>query len=280
MSSSLCFPDTDKSCFACCPPIRPPGYEHIQYRPIIARMLRENTAEFKRQKDKVSPITGFSCWALGYVDKHYRQVGCLLHPAHHDGIDLRYRINYHDKCRREVCPEAQTFSKLKKGEKIFWLHLADGLDAFSFSSWKINPLFKMIQWGIAILRLLASEEMIFTRDTFLATYPFFATNLPPRANAYLINRMITEETLHLLGRDTFRFEFEEFSKGLASDIKQTGMTSTNMPYVHLLDLDSHFSDFLRLSCHIVRAEKKDVLLIRNRIDQEIDCFMRDVLCRV
>ncbi|MBW1800648.1 MAG: hypothetical protein JRJ85_07950 [Deltaproteobacteria bacterium] len=279
---TLCFPDQEKSCFACCPPIRPAGYEHIQYRSIIARMLRENTAHFNRQKDEVSPVTGFSCWALGYVDQQYRLVGCLLHPAHHDGIDLRYRIDYHDKCRREVCHEAKTFSGLRNVEKNFWLHMAEGLDSFSFSSRKINPLFNMLQWGIPILGLVASEDIdrIFSWDGFLATYPFFATNLPPKANAYLIDRMITKETLHLLGRRPFGLEFEKFSKRLSADIKKTVITSTNSPYVHLLDLDSHFSDFLRLSCHIGRAEKKDVLLIRDRVDQEIDCFMRNVLCRV
>jgi len=279
---TLCFPDQEKSCFACCPPIRPAGYEHIQYRSIIGRILRENTAHFDKQKDKVSPITGFSCWALGYVDTHYRQVGCMLHPAHHDGIDLRYRIDYHDKCRREICPEARIFSELRKGEKIFWLQLTEGLDPFSFSSRKINPLFRMIQWGITVLRLLASEEIdrIFTWDVFLATYPFFATNLPPKANAYLINRMITKRTLHLLGEHPFRLEFEKFSKKLSDGLNQTAITPTKSPYVHQCDLDSYFSDFLRLSCHIGKAEKKAVLRIKNRVDREIDSFMKKILCRV
>ena len=75
---TLCFPDHEKTCFACCPPIRPAGYEHIRYKNIIRRMLRENNEDFLQTKMEIIPITGFSCWALGYLDKSHKLVGCLL----------------------------------------------------------------------------------------------------------------------------------------------------------------------------------------------------------
>lgn len=93
--STLCVPDARRSCFACCPPIRPAGYEHIQYRNMVMRMLRENTRDFAAGGGGL--ITGFSCWALGYLDEDFRQVGCLLHPARNHGQDLRYRVGYEEK---------------------------------------------------------------------------------------------------------------------------------------------------------------------------------------
>jgi len=70
---SLCAPDEEKSCFACCPPIRPPGYEHLQYTNEIKRFLRENTVSLRREQKSISPITGFSCWALGYLDDGFKR---------------------------------------------------------------------------------------------------------------------------------------------------------------------------------------------------------------
>ena len=121
---TLCFPDNRKSCFACCPPIRPPNYEHIQYKNLIQRMLRENTRAFSTRGEKVLPITGFSCWALGYLDKECRLVGCLLHPSRNRGKDLRFRVDYGGKCGRESCPESKVFLELGLDERELWLCLA------------------------------------------------------------------------------------------------------------------------------------------------------------
>ncbi|MFH0844586.1 MAG: hypothetical protein V1930_03855 [Pseudomonadota bacterium] len=116
---TLCFPDHEKSCFACCPPIRPAGYEHIQYRDILKRFLREDTESFKKRNDAIGPITGLSCWALGHMYNSFKQVGCMLHPAQNDGVDLRYRVDYGEKCSRETCREEKIFSKLDKNDRVF-----------------------------------------------------------------------------------------------------------------------------------------------------------------
>ena len=112
---SLCLPDKEKSCFACCPPIRPAGYEHVQYKNIVKKILIENTLSFQLQKKS---ITGFSCWALGYIDKNFKQVGCLLHPEY-IGTDLRHLTGYGEKCKRETCLEAKIFLNLEYNTKIF-----------------------------------------------------------------------------------------------------------------------------------------------------------------
>jgi hypothetical protein len=274
MTTTLCFPDCKKTCFACCPPIRPASYEHAQFKETLRRSLRENTEGFHRIDSTIVPITGFSCWALGYLDRNFRQVGCLLHPGQNGGRDLRYRVNYGDKCQREVCPEAKVFSQLGLRERTFWLQLADGLDSFSYSSKRANPLFKLMGWGPHLLHLLPSKEenRVFTRKSFFESYPFFLTALSPRANAYLMTRSIRKENLHVLRTKSFRSKFEAFSRSLSERLRQTAFNEPDGLYVHLLDLNPELSDFLRLSTGIMRIRREDAAILKNAVDGEIAKF--------
>ncbi|MBW1805026.1 MAG: hypothetical protein JRJ06_01405 [Deltaproteobacteria bacterium] len=274
---SLCFPDGMKSCFACCPPIRSAGYEHIRYRGIIRRILRENTGHFNREV-KIVPITGFSCWALGYLDKEYRLIGCLLHPAANDGKDLRHRVDYGDKCRRETCQEAKKFSELGSDTQRFWLHLSDGLDSFAYSSREINPLFRIMGWGTCLLRHIASKDVgwRFTRKSFFRAYPFFSTEISPRGNVYLIDRLVHEKGLHILSDDSFRTEFEKFSHRISERIGQKFTEKSNEPYVHLLGLDPAYSDLLRLLARITRIGMEGAELLKQIVDNELKIFLQRI----
>jgi len=156
--ATLCAPDEKKSCFACCPPIRPAGYEHLQYPNEVKRVLRENTTSLRREDKSVSPIRGFSCWGLGYLDDSFKRIGCLLHPSQNDGNDLRYRVDFGDKCARESCVEARIFAHLAPAAKVFWLRLSEGLDSFSYSSRTVNPLFHILVWGDSLLNLVPMAE--------------------------------------------------------------------------------------------------------------------------
>ncbi len=283
-SPTLCFPDTEKSCFACCPPIRPAGYEHIQHINIVRRVLRENSEAFK-DAEGIIPITGFSCWALGYIDRYHRLVGCLLHPAQNGGADLRYRTGYGEKCKREVCPEAKVFSKLESREKMFWLQLADGLDAFSYSSRNHNPLFKMMNWGQYLLNLIAYHEKHrpFTTESFFQSYPFFSSDRAPKADVYMIKWLIEREGTRVLKNKTFLSEFEVFSGKILKHLHQAARES-NPPlsssikggisgdFTHLLDLDQDFLDFLRLSALITKISQEDALVLKRLIDDELEGF--------
>ena len=271
---NLCSPDEEKSCFACCPPIRPAHYEHIQYQQIVERFLRENRKLFHESGKTIKPITGFNCWALGYLDSDYKRVGCMLHPAQNNGEDLRYRIDYGDKCRRETCPEEKTFSSLKIKEKHFWLHLSDGLDSFSYSSRAVNPLFKMMGWGQYLLQLIAAEEAnnTFLWDIFLQDYPFFSTQLAPRANAYLVNELVRRKGVHILRTENFKSEFESFALWIPQKLRQEVDIHINDPFVHQLDLDPYFSSFLRLSAEITRLNQDSALHLKKIVDNKLSCF--------
>jgi len=281
-SMTLCFPQTGKSCFACCPPIRPTGYEHIQHRNIIGRMLRENTEAFNGHAEDKIPITGFSCWALGYLDKNHRLIGCLLHPAQNRGVDLRYRTDYGEKCRRESCPEAKAFSRLRVREKKFWLHLADGLDSFYYSSRGLNPLFEMMNWGGQLLSLIASNEnhRAFRKESFFQSYPFFSTNTPPRPNAYLIKWLVDREGTHILKSQTFKSKFEMFSGGISEPLCQAAQQNHPLHppgfHTHLLDLDGDFLDLLRLSARITKTTKQDALALKGLVDKALEEFRQGV----
>lgn len=280
---TLCFPHTGKSCFACCPPIRPAGYEHIQHRSILRRMLQENTEAFNgRSKDKI-PITGFSCWALGYLDKNHQLIGCLLHPAQNGGADLRYRTDYGEKCEREFCPEAKTFAGLRLEVKKFWLHLAEGLDSFSYSSRGLNPLFEMMNWGVHLLSLVASNEnyKVFNKESFFRSYPFFSTNTPARANAYLMKWLVEREGTHILRSHTFKSKFEMFSmrlsKTLCQATKKDNSPQSLNDHTHLLDLDSDFLNLLRLSARIKKTTRQNALALKDAVDEALEEFWQSVV---
>jgi len=237
-------------------------------------MLLENTSAYKTRKEGVSPITGYSCWALGYLDKACKLMGCLLHPAQNEGKDLRFSVDYGDKCRRENCPESKTFLELDVNERRFWLHLADGLDSFAYSSKRINPIFKMMGWGPGLLGLITLNEdgRLFTRESFFRAYPFFSTRLNPRANAYLPHQLIGENRVDILKTDTFRERFERFSRRLSGELKQISSPMSGAQYTHRLGLDTRFLDFLRLSVGISRIEQEEALRLKERVDRAIGEF--------
>ena len=279
-TGTLCFPDGLKSCFACCPPIRPAGYEHATYRNIIKRILRENTGSFVKEDRATHPIRGFSCWGLGYLDKDCRLPGCLLHPSQNDGIDLRYRVDYGEKCRRESCPEAKTFAKLTPQVKAFWIHLADGFDSFSYSSRSTNILFRMMNWGEPLLHLIPATEGegTFTGESFLKTYSFFTTSLPPRGHAYLLGRLIDEKKIHWLKSIAFKDAFERFSLDLLGNFSQCLPATPTSSLVHLLHLDRDFTDFVRLFLGITRIGNEEALDLKCRIDAEVEKTRQTYTC--
>jgi hypothetical protein len=243
---------------------------------MVKRMLRENTAAFDPQNDRIVPITGFSCWALGYLDEAYQRVGCLLHPIRHGGLDLRYRVDYGNKCARETCPEAKVFNGLTIREREFWLGLTDGFDSFDYSSRKANPLFNLMGWGGRLLSLIAAQENPgrFTREYFLETYPFFNTNAPPRANAYLVNRLVHGDNVHLLRSRRFEDAFERFSLTLPSLLTGERPNEQKGFPVHRLDLNRDFLDFLRQSLGISKTSLEQAVRLKEKVDEQCERFGR------
>jgi hypothetical protein len=269
---TLCFPDREKTCFACCPPIRPPGYEHIQYENMVKRILRENTNAYLGGMQKSRAITGFSCWGLGYLDHSYRLIGCLLHPAQNSGLDLRDKVQYGDKCSREICPEAGVFLELDRDARKFWLGLTRGLEAFRYSSRRHNPLFQLLNWGSAILRRIASEarETVISRDTFFTDFPFFQSAVNPRAHAYILRRILERESTVILKSISFRKSYDEIAAHISDEVRAHQRNEKDEPYVHRLDMDGDFLALLRLEGRIGRMNGTSAGNLKRRIDEMID----------
>ena len=244
--------------------------------PILKREFRENTLSFKKGDRQVLPITGFSCWALGYLDKGCRRIGCLLHPVQNQGIDLRFRVAYDEKCSRESCPESVTFSGLRDDAKRFWLHLADGLDSFAYSSRIENPLFTIMAWGTDLLDLVARVEGYrrYEREVFFGEYCFFEPTGTPRPHAYLAKRLVSEENVQLLKKPAFREELLRFSRSLTSWMIKASVEFSGETAVHRLPLDRDFLDFLRLSAKITKINKEDAFGLKALADEELDRFRR------
>jgi hypothetical protein len=277
-SPTLCTPDQEKSCFACCPPIRPPGYEHLPYANEIKRVLRENTASLRKGDRSVLPITGYSCWALGYLAGGFKRIGCLLHPGQNEGEDLRYRVDYGGKCARESCVEADLFSRLDQEAGTFWIRLSEGLDSFAYSSRTLNPLFSILGWSTPVLNLvaMAEKERDLPTESILETYAFFKTHLPARANAYLLKAVVDSDHLDLLKDERFRDRFEALSNRLSKQLSLETLNSSTAPYVHSLPMDSDFLNFLRLSARVARATEEEAAWLKEFTDQELLLF-RDEL---
>ena len=274
MLSSLCFPDSSKSCFACCPPIRPAGYDHLDYKNIIKRVLLENNSGYSSEARDIRPITGFSCWAMGYLDRHYRQPGCLLHPCQNSGNDLRHRIDYGTKCVREICHEAKIFERLNEVQKRFWLNFTVGLDSFEYSSRKINPLFKLLGWGEKVLADIADKESgkLIGRSCFFKSYPFFNSNVLPKGHAYLITYIANEKGLGVFKKPGFERVFKSFSKDLVTGIRDQFDRGTGPVYVHIMGLNELFTDFLRISLNVKKSEYSIVEKIEEHVDNQLKFF--------
>lgn len=257
---SLCVPDEEKSCFACCPPIRPAGYEHVQYKNIIKRMLRENTLSFQPER---KPITGFSCWALGYIDKDFKRIGCLLHPARNKGVDLRKLTGYGEKCRRESCAEARIFGCLKYRTKSFWLQLTGDLDSFSYSSRIINPIFRLLRWGKSVLEDIAKRENYGRIELSLLKekYPFLKSRVDPRGIAYPVKLALEK------GKVVKLSEIEDLMATIRNRYEICSTSGSDKTfYVHILEMDKDFLDFLRLGLSVKEIVPVLAVRIKNNVD--------------
>jgi len=270
---TLCAPDDSKSCFACCPPIRPKGYEHIQYRNIMKRILRENTEAFDPESQRVVPITGYSCWALGYLDPQHKRIGCLLHPYQNEGNDLRYRVDYGEKCRRETCPEALAFATLSFGAQRFLLEFAEGMDSFEYSSKKRNPVFRLVLWGKDVLEHLVASSISqgINSKTFFKIYPVLRQVPDPRPCAYLLKVLIEK-----LGPDRIRGEqfatlFEGFCKRLFLELPAVSFNQEDH-FTHKLGIESYIQDTIRLGLNIKRITLESALELKEEIDHRLNNF--------
>jgi hypothetical protein len=266
-SESLCFPDGKRSCIGCCPPIRPAGYDHLDHRSIIRRILLENTRTFERQGG-VRPITGYSCWAMGYLDRDLTLPGCLLHPAQNNGKDMRHRVDFGDKCRRELCEEAKVFDSLSAKAKKACKALASTLDSFEYSSRRTNPLFRLLGWGEGIVNaLFEGYEGPMDWEELIQIHPLLSTAVNPRAFRYLAEGLVSHRGIEALRKSAEALETFFREAALRTAYLHPIAYGGSRP--HLLDLPRAFSDFLRLGAGISSITLDKASRIKGLLDELI-----------
>ncbi|MBW2624491.1 MAG: hypothetical protein JRD68_16400 [Deltaproteobacteria bacterium] len=273
--SSLCRPDDQKSCFACCPPIRPSRYDHADFKTTLRRQLWDNTISLRESAPKEKIITGYSCWGLGFLDQRGIQAGCLLHPAQNQGRDLRDLTGYGDKCRRELCREAVVFSELSAHLGAFVLNLSAGLDCFDYSSRKRNPVFTLLNWGSIIIEHVSrAEPGGLTRKTFHEKYAFLEKELDPHRDAFALELMLGRLSLETLRRPEFLIQYKETLARFKSRHERTmSAPVNNQPYVHQLDLPPPFIRFLRHGLGWSRALPSRAETVKSEFEGVIKRFM-------
>jgi hypothetical protein len=254
---------------------------------MVKRILLENTRAFDPADDRIVPITGFSCWALGYLDpavpqdgcSRYGLIGCLLHPARNDGLDLRYRVDYGDKCKRESCQEAAVFDKLGADAQRFWLGLSTGLDAFAYSSRTLNPLFRVLGWGDEVLNRIGNRERGKSLDTLWGSsrYPvMFDHDLNPRENAYLLTWLVQRRGVDLLKGEAFLRRFSAFSARMVSQLEAAAPWVPHAPRTHRLDMDQRFLDFLRLAVGIQQIDLQGAARLTGLAEEALCGFLKEL----
>ncbi|MCF8034832.1 MAG: hypothetical protein K9K66_16660 [Desulfarculaceae bacterium] len=163
----LCAPEPGLSCFGCCPPIRPAGYDHADHEPSLRRLLADNTAAIREAGPPAKPMTGYWCPGLGFLDPAGKTVGCLLHPARHQGRDLRGPTGYQEKCARESCPPSRAFAALGGESRDRLAALCQGMDSFAYSSPKRNPVMRLLSFGPEVAATAAGLGLA-SRDELMA----------------------------------------------------------------------------------------------------------------
>jgi hypothetical protein len=289
--TSLCRPDSEKTCFFCCPPLRPHGYDPLQKRSALKPMLRRNRELFLNTKQastglSPNPINGWDCWGLGYLDEGEQKVGCLLHPSQHSGNDYRYLVEYEGKCAWEICLEAKTFDALGEKAKQFYLDMTIGMDSFEYSSREWNPVFTILLWGRMVGEKIAETEGFrrIHRNELKERYNALFTILSYKTDGYLVEEIVKRAGFSCIRKPHF---FEHYNKGKAGLLLKHRIDDASFPItqkanpsnrpVHLFDVPLSFSRFLKFALNIWNAPEERVSYLKKEIDREIESFVENSL---
>lgn len=173
-------------------------------------------------------MVGFWCPGLGFLDPQGRQVGCLLHPAQNQGQDLRHHTGYQEKCRRESCAQARAFAQLEDQQAAALLALAQGLDAFAFSS-RRNPLMRLLDFGPEVAGAVAGLGLASLDQ--LGAWPWL--NLAPAAQGWLLGRLIELQGAQILAQPQVHLRLAELAGELSRRLAPPPAREQGQPLAEL-----------------------------------------------
>ncbi len=227
----LCSPGLGLGCLACCPPIRPPGYDHADYKGSLRRLLSENRQAWLAGQLPAKPELGFWCAGLGFLDAAGRRAGCLYHPANNGGRDLRESTGYADKCRREWCPAARAWRALELEARAALLGLCAGLDSLDFGSPRKNPLMRLLALGPVVSG--AAARLGLGSLERMGAWPWLAS--APPAWGWLLGLLLTARGADLLERPGLGLMLERGAAELARGLGPSPPLEQGQPWAGLCD---------------------------------------------
>ena len=293
--ASLCFPDQNKSCFYCCPPIRNPEADPLDFIVEKRRMLQTNRRELQKNLDNPHEISGEECWGLGFLDDQEKQAGCLLHPLRHQGRDLRYLTGYQFKCANALCREAQVFSQLSEIEQTFCLSLCRKMDSFHYSS-RRNPLMRLLAWDQEMVRIIIRESLenelnVSSKEqektdgnshlnshlsNFIANYEFLWQKLDFRLDGYLALRILEQKEFNFLRRNLEHYT--HLRDDLIVDLKNNSYlqktSTTHLIPAHKLKIPLSLSRLLKFGANLWELPPACETEIRLLIEEKLTPFLR------
>ena len=126
---SLCHPDDTKSCGACCGLYNWIDHSRARMTELVDRRTdiflsgmshRSDLMEIKARLEAADSSESLfevihNCPFVGFVDIERRQVGCMIHPIHHDGRELRDVSLYGaELCHGHECPSHQVLTAVER----------------------------------------------------------------------------------------------------------------------------------------------------------------------
>jgi hypothetical protein len=140
-------------------------------------------------------ILGFFCPGLGFLDEKGHKIGCLLHPLQNQGEDLRVLTGYQAKCARESCSASRAYALLSAAERLYFRDLCLGMDSFTFSSPRQNPLMRLLNLGPGLVRLVFRARPFDLTE--MDSWVFLGPDLPP-ALGWLLTGLVSHRGQKLL----------------------------------------------------------------------------------
>lgn len=282
--ASLCFPDQDKSCFYCCPPIRDPEADPLDAIDEKIQLLRKNRKELQKNLNNPHEISGEECWGLGFLDDQEKQAGCLLHPLRHQDRDLRHLTGYQFKCANALCREALVFAELSEIEQKFCLSLCREMDSIHYSS-RRNPLMRLLAWDREIVQIIVRESLenklnaspqISNLNNFVTRYGFLWQKLDFRLDGYLTLQITKEKGFNFLRHNLANYI--QLRDDIIVDLKTNLNLQTTSPThripAHKLNIPLNLSRLLKFGVNLWElppACEKEILQL---IEQKLTAFSR------
>ena len=291
--TSLCFPDQEKSCFYCCPPIRDPEADPLDAIEEKSRLLRNHRQQLQKNLADPHEISGDECWGLGFLDDQEKQAGCLLHPLRHQGRDLRHLTGYQFKCANALCREAQVFAELTEIEQKFGLSLCRGMDSFHYSS-RRNPLMRLLAWDKEMVQIIIHESLenelerhlVYNTDkipnknlkncTFTAKYEFLWQKLDFRLDGFLALQVVKRKGFNFLRNnlDNYIHLRNDLISGLRKKVNLQVVLGTMPIPAHKLKIPLSLSRLLKFGANLWELPsgcEKDLL---QHIEEKLTDFFR------